>query len=60
MTLRPLFAAAAAFAVAACATAPAEAPRSNLGLVDYTDDFAAFWERTQHLPHAERIAACEA
>jgi hypothetical protein len=44
----------------ACATAPRQAPRSNLQLIDYTDDFAQLWDRTQQLDVSARIAAFQA
>jgi hypothetical protein len=50
----------ASLLLSACATAPPEAPRSNLQLIDYTDDFAAVWDRTQHLDEPARIAAFKA
>lgn len=44
----------------ACAPAPRQAPRSNLQLIDYTDDFAQVWDRTQQLDGSARIAAFKA
>src|SRR5436853_3600558 len=49
--------AAVAALLAACATAPPEAPRSHLQLVDLTDDFAEVWDRTRNLDDGARIAA---
>lgn len=49
--------AAAALALSGCAATPDASRRSNLELVDYTDDFAEAWDETQHLEGAARIAA---
>lgn len=47
--------------LASCATArPAGEARTKLELVDYTDDFADVWDRTQDLDEAARIAAFKA
>lgn len=54
MTLRALFAAAAALLLAGFA------PAGSVRLVDLTDEWDAFWERSQALPDGERAAALRA
>jgi hypothetical protein len=59
LRLRLHLVAAGLLALSGCTTAP-EAPKGRLELVDYTDDFAEVWDRTQNLGEAERIAAFKA
>jgi hypothetical protein len=59
MILRTFIFMAAAAALAACATAP-KAPPSGIKLIDLTDDFAAFWEKSRALDDAARAPALKA